>query len=188
MAATSSNQADSSTTTRSPRDSSDLYALDLAPGEKPPTGFVRGRTVVLACAVMVIALFGLGLVSTFVGNNRDARLVEDKATLSSDRVTHLFEDSGNGLVERWTAATPGDDKTQGQIRRATTDLLVTRRNMGDFSVGDRKDLTGRELVEVGVESITITRSEVSGGAEIRYDTANRELQAALQSWAAAQAK
>ena len=65
-------------------------------------------------------------------------------------------------------------------------MFITRRNMGDFSVGDKKNLTGREVVEIGVESITITRSEVTGGAEMRYATTETELQAALQSWAAAQ--
>lgn len=187
MAATSSNQGNSPTT-QSPRDSSDLYALDLAPGEKPPAGFWRGRTVVLACALVVVAFFALDMVGTLVGNRRDQRLVEDKASLTSSRVTHVFENTADGLVERWTTTKPSDARTEGQIRRATADLLITRRNMGDFSVGDRKNLTGREVVEIGAESIDMKRVEVPGGAELRYATEDPELQAALQSWAAAQSK
>ncbi len=167
-------------------DYSNVYNVDLEKGEAPPEGFTRGRTVVLLCAFIAISLFGLGLFGTLVGNRRDARLIEDKATLTSARATHVFENTVDGLVERWTASTPGDTKTQGQIRRATSDLLITRRNMGDFSVGGKKNLTGRQDVEVGVESITITRTEISGGAEIRYATSDPELQKALQSWAAAQ--
>jgi hypothetical protein len=165
---------------------SNVFNVDLEKGEAPPKGFTRGKTVVLLCALIVVALFSLDLVGTLVGNRRDARLVEDKASLTSDRVAHVFDNSVDGVVERWTATTRGDTKTQDQIRRATSDLVITRRNMGDFSVGGKKNLTGREVIEVGIESITITRSEISGGAEMRYATSDKELQAALQSWAAAQ--
>lgn len=171
---------------QSPRDSSDLYALDLPPGSKPPKGFMRGRTVVIACALLVVSLFALNLGGTMIGNRRDARLVADKASLNSPRVSHVLENTVDGVVERWTVAKPGDSDTRGQIRRATSDLLVTRRNMGDFSVGAKKNLTGREVVETGIDKITITRSEVAGGVEIRYATTDSELQSALQSWATAQ--
>ena len=179
-------QETESATSTGQSDHANVYNVDLQKGETPPKGFTRGRTIVLACALLVVALFALDLGGTLVGNRRDARLVDAKAALSSDRVAHVFENTVDGVVERWTVAKQGDSKTQRQIRLATSDLFITRRNMGDFSVGDKKNLTGREVVEVGVESITITRSEVTGGAEMRYATTETELQAALQSWAAAQ--
>jgi hypothetical protein len=162
------------------------FAVDLAPGEAPPQGFVRGRTFVIGSALFVMVMLGINITSTFVGKGRDDRLAEARLAMQSNRVAHVVEPTVDGVVERWTAAERGDDKTADQIRLVTQELLITRRNMGDFGVGDQKDLKGREVIEERVDAITITRAEVTGGAEIRYATADAELQQALQQWASDQ--
>jgi hypothetical protein len=162
------------------------FNVDLAKGETPPKGFVKGRTVVLVCAAMVVSLLSLNLYSTVQGKKRDDRRVSDAAVMWSDATKHHLENTETGIFESFSAADKGDQATIDSLRRATSELLLTRRNVGDFSVKGEKNLTGREELESGLEDLEILRMETALGAEFRYSSKKPEIQAALRSWAKAQ--
>jgi hypothetical protein len=162
------------------------YSVDLDRGEKPPAGFVRGRTVVLACAVFVVGLLGLNLFSTLEGNKRNTVKVNDAVTLWSAKTAHSFEQTPTGIIETFVAASPGDTATVDSIRRTTEALLLTRRNVGDFSVNGKKNLVGREELEQSTIDLRISREEVDNGVTFTYSTDKPELQKALKTWASSQ--
>jgi hypothetical protein len=163
----------------------ETFHVDLTDGTAPPQGFIRGRTVVLVCAALVVGLLGLNLFSTLAGNRRDERRLDDLATLRSDKTSHTFETTNEGLIERYVAD-PVNPEVEASIRRAAEELLLIRRNVGDFSVGEQKNLVGRETLESGVEKMTITEASIPGGAELRYMTKDPELLEALRTWSASQ--
>jgi hypothetical protein len=134
---------------------------------------------------LVVGLLGLNLYSTLAGNRRDERRLGDLATLRSDKTSHTFEATSGGLIERYVAD-PANADVEAAIRRATEELLLIRRNVGDFSVGERKNLVGRETLESGVEKMTVTEASIPGGAELRYMTKDPELLEALRTWSASQ--
>jgi hypothetical protein len=163
------------------------FHVDLEKGETPPQGFVRGRTVVLVCAAMVVGLLGLNTYSTFQGRKRDDRRSADAATMwSATSATHTLSPTDMGITESFTAAKAGDKPTIESIHRASAELLLTRRNVGDFSVQGAKDLTGREILEAGIAELTVVRRETATGVEFTYSSKNPEIRSALQSWAKAQ--
>ncbi len=86
------------------------FSVDLEKGEAPPAGFVRGRTVVLACAVMVVGILGLNIFSTFAGNKRDTRREADAAAMWSAKTAHTFVNTSDGIVETFAATDPADVK------------------------------------------------------------------------------
>ncbi len=173
---------------QSSRQSSSQFSVDLDKGEAPPKGFVRGKTIVLVCAALVIGLLGLNIFSTMQGKKRDDRRANDAAVMWSSATKHTLKNTDTGVYESFSAAKSGDQPTIDSIRRATAELLLTRRNVGDFSVNGKKSLTGREELETALADLEIVRLETASGAEFRYASKKPEVRAALQSWAAAQTK
>jgi hypothetical protein len=163
------------------------FHVDLEKGDTPPPGFVRGRTVVLVCAALVVGLLGLNLFSTVQGRKRDDRRSADAAAMwATSTTTHTLTPNETGITESFAAAAATDRATVDSIHRASAELLLTRRNVGDFSVRGEKNLTGREVLEAGIAELTVVRTETAAGAEFTYSSKNPEIQAALRSWAKAQ--
>jgi hypothetical protein len=157
------------------------FRVDLEKGETPPKGFVRGRTVVLVCSALVIGLLGLNVASTVAGNRRDARMSADRAVLASAQVRYSVQQTPEGIVERWIAD-PADDAVEGSIRRAIDELLLVRRNVGDFRIGTKKGVPGREDLESNLAKLRFVRTEVANGVQLEITTDDAELLTSLHAW------
>jgi hypothetical protein len=160
------------------------FKVDLAKGEKPPKGFLRGRTVALVCLVFVVFFGVLDVVSGVAGRNRDNRLLADKAVTMSSAVSETFVDIAGGTAQTFVGKTPS---AIGSIHRYSKDLLVTRRNTGDYGLDKVKDLPGREVLEANIDQLTVSRAETPTGATITYTSKKPELVAELRRWAKAAA-
>jgi hypothetical protein len=158
------------------------FKVDLAKGEQPPKGFVRGRNVALACIVFVVVLGGINITSTIAGSKRDARRANDKALTNSSAVTQTFTDIEGGITQTFTAKEVAGVPA---VQRYTEELLIVRRNVGDYGVDDVKDLTGRENLEANIEDLVVTRSVTERGATMTFTSKKSELVAELRKWAKA---
>jgi hypothetical protein len=139
--------------------------------------------VVVLCALLVFGLLGLNVASTIAGNRRDQRMAADRAVLSSAQVAYTVTNTNTGVVERWMSPSK-DSEVIGSIRRATEELLLVRRNVGDFRIEGKKGVPGREELESNLDKLTFVRTEVDGGVELRTTTEDPELRVLLQQWSA----
>ncbi len=163
----------------------DHFKVDLAKGEKPPKGFLRGRTVALVCLMFVVFFGVLDVVSGVAGRNRDNRLVADKAVTMSSAVTETFVDIDGGITQTFSGKTPS---AIGSVHRYTKDLLITRRNTGDYGIDGLKDVPGREVLESSIDQLVVTRTETATGAVMTFTSAKPELVTELRRWAKAAAE
>ncbi len=181
---TTQHASESVTGTAAPHDrpmSQSEFTVDLEPGQKPPKGFVRGRTVALACLALVVGIGVLNLYSNLEGNERDRRRTNDALVSNSVAVDQTFTEITNGVVQTFTAKSPADVEA---IQRYTEELLLIRRNVPDYGVVGIKDHDGREVLETNPQDLTVTRAETAGGASLTYSSKNPELVAELRKWAA----
>jgi hypothetical protein len=141
----------------------------------------RGRlTVLLVAALALAACDG----ST---GDRQAEVVERGAEVMPfdlDATTHRFTRTSDGGVQTVTADDPADQTQIGSIREH---LRTERDNFsqGDFDDPARihgMDMPGVAELSAGYERITVSYSDVPGGAQLTYTTSEPELVNAIHAW------
>jgi hypothetical protein len=105
-----------------------------------------------------------------------------------DRTTHVFQDLPDGGRQTVTADDPADRQ---QVRLVQVHL---RNEQAAFARGDFADpaaIHGQEMpglaeLKAGVGRVTVRYRALRGGAELRYQTSDPVLVAALHAWFKAQ--
>ncbi len=155
------------------------FTVDLAPGEKPPKGFLSGKSVVAACALFVLILGGFNVTSAIVGRARDDRLGNDAKVVYSSAVTETITEVDGGMTQTLTANTQQDIDS---IHRHSEGLLQIRRNVGDYSVPGLKTVPGREILESNIDKITVTLQKTAQGSTLSYTSKTPEYVRELRKW------
>ena len=104
-----------------------------------------------------------------------------------DRTTHSFEKLEGGGLQ--TVVADGDDPEQVALIRSHMAEEAERFARGDFhdpAMIHGDDMAGLHSLVTGHEQMTVTYSDVIGGAEIEFASEDDELVAAIHLWFDAQ--
>ena len=160
------------------------FAVNLAPGEAPPKGMVRGRTIVLVTAAIIVFFLAVDVVSALHNNSVATRKRNDAAMMAdATRVARSWTPTAAGLVERADAASGAD---VSGVQRFLSELLVKRRNIGDYSVAGHNVVPGRADLEQGLTDISVRLTRTAKGGELTFATKDPELVQDLHDWGAFQ--
>lgn len=101
-----------------------------------------------------------------------------------DATTHRFTETSDGGVQAVAADDPTDEV---EVRLIRSHLLEERDRFGrgDFDDPARihgMDMPGIAELSAGYRRISVTYSEVLGGAELRYTTSDAALVDAIHAW------
>lgn len=156
------------------------FAVNLAPGEAPPKGMVRGRTIVLVTAAIIVFFLAVDVVSALHNNSVTTRKRNDAALMAdTTRVTRSWTPTASGLVERADAASAADVKG---VQRYLSELLVKRRNIGDYSVAGHNVVPGRADLEQSLTDVSVRLVRTDKGGELTFTTKDPELLKDLHDW------
>lgn len=147
------------------------------------TDLLAGRNPVM---VVLCAVLALGACGDTTGD-RQAGVAERGAEVMPfdlDATTHRFTKTSGGGVQTVTADSPAD---QTQVLLIRTHLREERDKFsrGDFEDPARihgMDMPGVAELSAGYQRITVSYSEVAGGAELAYTTNEPELVDAIHAW------
>jgi hypothetical protein len=151
-----------------------------------PPGYIKGRTLVIGAALVVIPLVTLTVTSTILGNRRKVDAQKALLFVQSDDVRRTITTTPQGVIELVTPLTIGDQSDAKEISIGMKELLLLRRNMGDFRVGETKDLAGREILENGIDGLVVEETQLPDGPALTISSKDSELVTALHAWAADQ--
>jgi hypothetical protein len=144
----------------------------------------------LAAALLSLAA------SSFSAGAADAQRQAEVARRGADvmpfdlkATTHFFTRTADGGVQRVLARSRSDAKQVRQVRAHLRQISEQFRK-GDFSGPEHihgADMPGlKQLRSAGPGQVSIAYRDVSGGAELRYRSADPKLVAALHQWFDAQ--
>jgi hypothetical protein len=144
------------------------------------------RSVARFASALLGAVLVLGACGDGTGE-RQAQVAERGAEVMPfdlDATTHQFTKTPDGGIQVVTADDPRDES---QVRLIREHLLDERDNFGrgDFDDPARihgMDMPGVAELSAGYDEITVTYSDVAGGAELRYTTSESDLVDAIHAW------
>lgn len=160
------------------------FSVSLNKGQSPPPGFLRGRTIVLGTAAVIVFFLVVNIVASLHNNTVAAREKSDAALVATQAlVVRSWSPTPSGLVERFVAV---GDADVAAVRREARRLQVKRRNLGDYGVKDQRVVPGRADLEQSLTKVQVTSRQVSKGLELVYVTKDAELLNDLHLWGAFQ--
>ena len=160
------------------------FSVSLHKGQSPPPGFLRGRTIVLGTAAVIVFFLVVNIVASLHNNSVAAREKSDAALVANAAlVTRSWTPTPTGLVERFVAV---GDADVDAVRREARRLQVKRRNLGDYGVKDQRVVPGRADLEQSLSKVQVASRQVPKGLELVYATRDSELLNDLHLWGAFQ--
>jgi len=142
------------------------------------------RSIVLSALLLTAACAGERL------EERQAEVAETGSEVMPfdlERSTHVFEKTDFGGVQTVVS----DDRDEGQIASIRSHLAAEadRFARGDFHDPEMihgDDMAGLHALVTGHDRLTITYRDVEDGGEIRYESRDESLVAAIHDWFDAQ--
>mgnify|MGYP006908215981 CR=1 FL=1 len=104
-----------------------------------------------------------------------------------DRSTHVFATTGDGGIQ--TVRSDDDDADQIELIRAHLKDEAARFARGDFhdpAMIHGDEMPGMHTLVMGAERLSVTYQDVPRGGEIRYESSDEDIIAAIHAWFAAQ--